>query len=269
MKKLLLTIAITATMPVAFAQTALSVNGQTISAQQQKELMELLQAQGITDEKQRLNAARNILIARAVVAQEIRKLKLDQDVNLRERIEGQKDNLYVETLGRRYLQDKKPTQKDLDDAYKTFKDQYDPTFIQISVITVKTEPEAKEIIAQANKGADFATLAKEKSLDPQAKDNAGQLPMANIKQFQGLPGLQQAAASVEAGKVIQAPFHVKDLYTVVKVDKKEQREPPTEKDLEKQLTEMWARTQVNNYVMDLVKQANITEAAPAPTGKKK
>ncbi|MGB6537668.1 MAG: peptidylprolyl isomerase, partial [Xanthobacteraceae bacterium] len=42
-------------------------------------------------------------------------------------------------------------------------------------ILVSTEAEAKEIEAELKKGADFATLAKEKSKDPSAKTDGGDL----------------------------------------------------------------------------------------------
>ncbi len=270
MKKLLLTVALAACMPVSFGQSALSVNGQTISTQNQKDLIALLQEQGMTDEKQRLTAARNILVERAVVAQEVRKLKLDQTTAVREKLDGQRHAIYLEALAQNHLKDRKPTQKELDEQYKELQKEYDPTFVQISQITVKTEPEAKDLITQVNKGGDFAALAKEKSLEPQAKQTGGQLPMINIRNLQAVPGLNQAVASVEEGKVIQAPFRTKEGFVIVKVDKKEQRPLPESKEIEKQLTELWARNEFKNYVLNLAKNAKITEGAPAtaPTGKK-
>lgn len=42
-------------------------------------------------------------------------------------------------------------------------------------ILLKTEDEAKAVKADLDKGADFTTLAKEKSIDPTAKDNGGDM----------------------------------------------------------------------------------------------
>lgn len=67
-----------------------------------------------------------------------------------------------------------------DDAtlQKYFQDnlaQFDTYEVRSRHILVKTEEEAKAIKAQLDAGADFATLAKEKSTDPTAKDNGGDL----------------------------------------------------------------------------------------------
>ncbi|MCA0756440.1 peptidylprolyl isomerase [Paenibacillus sp. N4] len=50
-----------------------------------------------------------------------------------------------------------------------------PEQIQASHILVATKEEAEAILAELKKGADFATLAKEKSTDPGSKDNGGDL----------------------------------------------------------------------------------------------
>lgn len=50
-----------------------------------------------------------------------------------------------------------------------------PEQIQASHILVATKEEADAILAELKQGADFATLAKEKSTDPGSKDNGGDL----------------------------------------------------------------------------------------------
>ncbi|MGM0882208.1 MAG: peptidylprolyl isomerase [Bacillota bacterium] len=50
-----------------------------------------------------------------------------------------------------------------------------PEQIQASHILVATKEEADAIVAELKQGADFATLAKEKSTDPGSKDNGGDL----------------------------------------------------------------------------------------------
>ncbi|RCW47851.1 peptidylprolyl isomerase [Paenibacillus prosopidis] len=50
-----------------------------------------------------------------------------------------------------------------------------PEQVQASHILVATKEEADAILAELKQGADFATLAKEKSTDPGSKDNGGDL----------------------------------------------------------------------------------------------
>ena len=61
MKKLLLATALAALTAPVFAQTAFTVNGQTVSVAEQKELMKVLADRGVKDQKQQLEAARSIL----------------------------------------------------------------------------------------------------------------------------------------------------------------------------------------------------------------
>ncbi len=52
---------------------------------------------------------------------------------------------------------------------------FDTRQVQSRHILLKTEEEAKAVKAELDKGADFTKLAKEKSTDPTAKDNGGDL----------------------------------------------------------------------------------------------
>ena len=61
MKKLLLATALAALAAPVFAQTAFTVNGQTVSVADQQELMKVLADRGVKDQKQQLEAARSIL----------------------------------------------------------------------------------------------------------------------------------------------------------------------------------------------------------------
>ncbi len=250
---------------IASAQVPFSVNGQTISVQNQKDLMSALAEQGITEEVQQAALAKTILIERVVIAQEARRLNIDQRSDVKEKTENAKHGILLEALSADYLHDKKPSDAELDKIYEDIKNGYDPNFIQISQIVVKTEPEAKDIIKRLNNGADFAELAKELSIDPQAKTTGGLLPMANVKSFQ-VPGLAQTALSVEEGTVVQSPFraNLDTGYLVVRVDKKETRPVPNKEALSKQIEELWTRQTLNNYFTDLVKQAKVVNSyAPA------
>lgn len=54
-------------VPAAAAQTAFTVNGQLVSIEEQKQLMEFLKENGVTNEKQLKNATRSILIEQGSV----------------------------------------------------------------------------------------------------------------------------------------------------------------------------------------------------------
>lgn len=68
MKKVVMLCLLAASMSTALAQTALKINGQTISAAEQKELMELLaKEKGIKGQEAQLTMARQILSEEKII----------------------------------------------------------------------------------------------------------------------------------------------------------------------------------------------------------
>lgn len=73
MKKLLLATALAALAAPVFAQTAFTVNGQTVSVADQQELMKVLADRGVKDQKQQLEAARSILAQEKLIEEAAKK----------------------------------------------------------------------------------------------------------------------------------------------------------------------------------------------------
>ncbi|HSR02919.1 MAG TPA: peptidylprolyl isomerase, partial [Methylophilaceae bacterium] len=82
-------------------------------------------------------------------------------------------------------------------------------------ILVKTEGEAKDIIAQLKKGTDFAKLAKEKSLDPGSKEKGGDLgwfsPAGMVKPF------SDVVQNLKKGDLTEAPVQTQFGWHVIKL----------------------------------------------------
>ena len=76
MKKLLLATALAALTAPVFAQTAFTVNGQTVSVAEQKELMKVLADRGVKDQKQQLEAARSILAQEKLIEEAAKKANI-------------------------------------------------------------------------------------------------------------------------------------------------------------------------------------------------
>ena len=91
-------------------------------------------------------------------------------------------------------------------------------------ILVDKEDQAKKIIDQLNKGADFATLAKANSKDPAAQ-NGGDL--GYFKQADMVPEFATAAFALKPGQVTQTPVHTQFGWHVIKVIDTRTAPPPT------------------------------------------
>jgi peptidyl-prolyl cis-trans isomerase C len=89
-------------------------------------------------------------------------------------------------------------------------------------ILVKTEDEAKAIVAELKNGGDFAELAKQKSTDPGAADGGdlGYFPKEEM-----VPEFAEAAFKLEKGQISE-PVHTRFGWHVIKVEDKRERQVP-------------------------------------------
>ncbi len=92
-------------------------------------------------------------------------------------------------------------------------------------ILVKTEDEAKAIIAQLDSGGDFAAIAKEKSIDTGSAVNGGDLGFFGkgmmVKPF------EDAAFALDVNTYSKEPVQTQFGFHVIKVLEKRKEKPPT------------------------------------------
>jgi len=104
--------------------------------------------------------------------------------------------------------DIKVSQPQIDAYLKTNKvDMGSPAQVRVRHILVKTRGEALKIEALLVGGRDFATLAKEYSVDPSSKDKGGELPIFGPGQM--VAPFQAAAFKLKVGQIsppVQSPF---------------------------------------------------------------
>jgi peptidyl-prolyl cis-trans isomerase C len=135
-------------------------------------------------------------------------------------------------------------------------------------ILVATEDEAKEIEAELKKGADFATLAKEKSKDPSGAANGGDLGYFTKDQM--VPEFAEVAFKLDKGQ-ISDPVHTQFGWHIIQVEDKRTKPTPTFEEVKPQLVSYVARRAQEQLVENLRKSAKIERldqpAAPAaPSG---
>lgn len=209
----LIAVAILSLAPAAFAADAVAtVNGKQIKQSVYDYIAKDAASRGQKVDDQVKQAITNKLIDSELVYQEAQKLGLDKQADYQAREELSRRELLTSA----YLQDfvKKNPISDADTkaAYEQYKKAYGDKEYSARHILVKTEAEAKDIIAQLGKGADFAKLAKEKSMDPGSKEKGGDLgwfsPATMVKPFSdAVAGLQKGAVSATPAQT-QFGWHV-------------------------------------------------------------
>lgn len=262
MKKLLLATALAALAAPVFAQTAFTVNGQTVSVAEQKELMKVLADRGVKDQKQQLEAARSILAQEKLIEEAAKKANIAQDPAVKALIAERKTEIYSAELVRKNAAAHPLTDADLKKTYEEVKKQYDPNEIKVRHILVKTEQEAKDIIKSLNAGGDFAAIAKEKSLDQGTAAQGGEIPFTNIRRI-AIPGFAETAMALNKGSLLPVPFHSALGYHVIQLQDKREVPLPSFDALKPQIQNLAAQRQAQQYMADLMKNAKVAEAAPA------
>ena len=99
-------------------------------------------------------------------------------------------------------------------------------------ILVETEDEAKAIAEQLKNGADFAELAKEKSLDPGSGAEGGDLGYFSLGRM--VPEFEAVAFMLDVGAVSE-PFKSKFGWHILKVEDKRKQELPSFESIEPQI----------------------------------
>jgi peptidyl-prolyl cis-trans isomerase C len=105
--------------------------------------------------------------------------------------------------------------------------------IEARHILVKTESEAKQIVKQLERGADFAKLAREKSIDPAGKDSGGDLGWFTKDQM--VPEFANAAFALRKGEFTKTPVKTRFGWHIIKLVDRRAAPAPTFEEARRQL----------------------------------
>ncbi|KAB2874585.1 MAG: peptidylprolyl isomerase [Bauldia sp.] len=134
--------------------------------------------------------------------------------------------------------------------------------VHASHILVKTEDEAKAIVAELDKGADFAAIAKEKSLDPGSGAKGGDLGFfgrgAMVKPF------EDAAFGLEVGSYTKIPVESDFGWHVITVVETRKEPPPTFESEAQRIQQDLIRATFEKAIEGLRSAATIEMVTPSP-----
>lgn len=190
-----------------------SVNGAPITVDEFQRRMDRLtrEGQGNFDSPEGKEELLDILISREVLNQEGLRLGVDKKKEVKDKIDDMTKEVIISEVVNQIA-----TEKLTDAEIKKYYDKNKADFREVhaSHILVKEEAEANEIKKKLDKGADFAALAKEKSIDPGSAQRGGDLGFFTkdrmVKQF------ADAAFSLKVNE-ISKPVHTPFGYHIIKV----------------------------------------------------
>jgi peptidyl-prolyl cis-trans isomerase C len=197
-----------------------------------------------------------------VLAQAADQQKLADRDDVKHRIQFERNKVLMETLlqdaGQAAVTDD-AMHKVYDDAVKQMANEQE---VHARHILVPTEDEAKAIEAELKKGADFATLAKEKSKDPGAAEGGD---LGYFTKDQMVPEFADVAFKLDKGQ-ISDPVKTQFGWHIIKVEDKRIKPTPTFDDVKSQLQTYVAHRAQAELVQKLRSAANIErlDQPPAP-----
>jgi peptidyl-prolyl cis-trans isomerase C len=195
------------------------------------------------------------LVTNMLAAQAGRKQKLADDPEVKKRLQWAQDQIIEEVYLSRYIRGAM-TDDRIKARYDQFlKDQKPQDQVNAKHILVKTEDEAKAVIADLKKGADFAAIAKDKSNDPGTKATGGDLGWFTKDEM--VPEFAEAAFKLQKGQYTETPVKTQFGYHVILLVDRRTAPPPSLEEARPQVVALLQRELIDQKVKELRTGAKI------------
>jgi peptidyl-prolyl cis-trans isomerase C len=227
-----------------------------------------LSGQAPVDSPEASQALIDQLILEELLVQEAHQQNLTEDPEIQQQLTMIQRSLLASTVMRRMLNADAPSADAIQKEYETAVAAMRDKEYKASHILVDSEDKAKEIIAELQKGGQFAELAKTHSSDGSAA-NGGELGWFTPNMM--VPPFAQAVTQMEKGKYSEQPVQTPFGWHVILLEDTRDTTPPALEELKPQITQMLQSRKVNDYLEQLrsgaeveVMEIQVSEAEPVP-----
>lgn len=233
-----------------------TVNGHVIPASLIDMIAKAQTAGGAPDTPAMRSDIRDQLINLQVIADEATRLGLDKQPETAAQLEVQRN----QTLARAFQQHYQKTAT-VDDAalkadYEKVRAGIGDNEYKAQHVLVKTEEEAKKIIADLGKGGDFDKIATEQSLDTGSKESGGHLdwaaPQSYVKPF------SDAMIALKKGEYTKTPVQTQFGWHVIKLEDMRALKAPGFDEVKDNLRQSHLQQDFGAVVKDLRSKATIS-----------
>lgn len=236
--------------PAAPKPAAAQPQGKTLYTQAQFDLLlRERMAQGQPDSPELRNAVRDELNTRALLVQEARKKGLEKKEDVKTQMDLASQTVLVRAYVNDWVSSNPIPEEAMRKEYESIKSQIGDKEYKVAHILVEKEDEAKQVIADLQKGGKFDEIAKQRSKDPGSKDRGGDLdwnaPGNFVKPF------SDAMVKVEKGKFTPQPIQSPFGWHVIRVDDVRDAKVPAFEEVKPQLQQRMQQQAVERYLRDL------------------
>lgn len=244
-----------------YAQNLARVNGVAIPLSRVDAMVKDLQAQGRPDSPQLREAVKNQLITYELMMQEAAKTDLAKQPEVAAQIESARQNVLIRAFLQDYVKKNPVTEAEIKAEYDKAKAQYEaspkegaPKEYHARHILLKTEAEAKAVIAKLKAGGKFEDLAKQ-SEDTSNKDSGGDLGWATGDTFDA--DFTAGMAILAKGQTTPAPVKTKFGFHVIRLDDVRNVSFPPIEQIRNEIGQSLQRQRVDTLLADLRGKAKI------------
>ena len=195
------------------------------------------------------NAVREELNTRELLAREARKKGMDKTSDMKTQMDLAGQTVLVRAYVADWVQKNPIPESELKSEYEKIKAQIGEKEYKVRHILLEKEDEAKDVIAELQKGGKFDDLAKARSKDPGSKDKGGDLdwnaPASFVKPF------GDAMAKTAKGKFTPQPVQTQFGWHVIQVDDTRDAKVPSFDEVKPQLQQRLQAQWLDKYFKDL------------------
>jgi peptidyl-prolyl cis-trans isomerase C len=204
-----------------------TVNGENITEKDYQHYLQLRQTrqEPIANKEQERKVVLDEMVDRVLLSQRAVEQKLDQDPEVYYLLKRLRENVLVQAAIRNMLKEGPVSDDELKARFEKEAANTHKTEYQVRHVLVKTEEEAKAAIKQLKGGANFATVAKQKSIDVQSGKNGGSIGWVN--QGMVVPEFFDAVTKLEKGAMTSEPVKSDFGWHVIKVEDTRSAKIPT------------------------------------------
>jgi peptidyl-prolyl cis-trans isomerase C len=206
-------------------------------------------AQGGQDTPEVRNQVKEELNTRELLAREAKKQGIDKQSDVKTQMDLASQTVLVRAYVSDWVKKNPVPETELKKEYDTIKAQIGDKEYKVRHILVKSEDQAKDIIAELQKGAKFDELAKARSEDPGSKDKGGDLdwnaPANFVKPF------GDAMKATPKGKFTAQPVQTQFGWHVIEVDDVRDAKVPAFDEVKPQLQQRMQAQWLDKYFKDL------------------
>lgn len=234
------------------------VNKEAVTEAEYKNYVSVLENSGRTfpNKEMEKQVVMDEITSRILLAQGAVDQKVDREPDVYLQLRLQHENLLARAMMRKYLKDNPISDEEVQKRFQELSEKADKNQYRVRHILVRTEEEAREILAQLKKGANFANLAKQKSIDVGSGRQGGELP-GWFNQDQVVPAFYEAVRKLNKGEMTAEPVKTDYGWHIIKLEGVQPRTMPTFEESKGSIRQIIQQERIATLVKSLKDKASI------------